>query len=173
MNRRWPLIALAVAAAALLIGAVRLAGARVAEARATAAGEGTVADLARLREARARWRGVVSMHRPSGDLIGRVQQALAAAGLPIGACASVQPRGEEASQGGRARTQSVVVTLIGLTPGETGAFLAAFRANAAAWRVGDLQLAHQNSAPGDAAALDSNRFTVTVVLQATYVEESA
>ncbi|MBA3684863.1 MAG: hypothetical protein H0W72_06440, partial [Planctomycetes bacterium] len=70
--------------------------------------------------------------------------------------------------------QSVLVTLAQLSPADLGAWLTAFRAAGNPWRIAELQCAHHAAAPGAqpaGAALDSNRYTVSVLLHAPYLED--
>jgi hypothetical protein len=147
---------------------------RVAQAACAAMGQ----DIQRLQALRAA--SPVSAHgrRPDADLVTRAQRALADAGLPIGACSGVQPRADQVSPGTAVRVQTVQLTLRGLSPAELGGWLAAWHAVTQPWLVSELQLVHVATAAAPAAAaaatnnpsLDSNRFDISVVLAAPYLE---
>jgi hypothetical protein len=65
----------------------------------------------------------------------------------------------------------VELLLQGLSPGELGAWLGAWRAANQPWQVSELTLNHPATLPGqDAGGLDSNRFQVSVLLSAPYLD---
>lgn len=133
-------------------------------------------DLDRLRFLRAGEHALAHGKRPEADLITRVQRALADAGLPVSACSGVQPRADQVAPAGGVHVQTVQLTLKGLQPQELGNWLAAWTASEQPWQVSDLQLVHSGIQPpglagSGAPRLDSNRFDVSVVLSAPYVEE--
>jgi hypothetical protein len=134
-------------------------------------------DLDRLRTLRAGEHALAHGKRPEADLITRAQRALADAGLPVSVCSGVQPRADQVTPAGGVHVQTVQLTLKVLRPQELGSWLAAWSSTEQPWRVSDLQLVHAGiQTPGtagtDSNSLDSNRFDVSVVLSAPYVEEA-
>jgi len=126
-------------------------------------------DVQRVQTLRQQAQVVAGSRRPDADLVTRVQRALSQAGLPVTACSGVQPRNDQAAPGGGIRIQSVQLSLRALQPSDLGAWLSAWTMAEPAWTVSELQLAHQ---PTTALGLDSNRFDVSVVLSAPYVEDA-
>ncbi|MBA2482358.1 MAG: hypothetical protein H0V44_16980 [Planctomycetes bacterium] len=108
--------------------------------------------------------------RPDADLVARTQQALAEAGLPIGACSGVQPRADQVRQQGLS-VQTVLVSLQNLRPAEFGSWLAAWNAHQPPWRITELQLVHAPQRDGATSDLDPNRFDYTLALAAPYLEK--
>lgn len=162
----------------LAIGVVLWSGVRLGTAHTQVASADTARltverDLAKVQQLRAQVRGVSVGRRPDGDLIARVQRALSDAGLPVTACSGIQPRADQSRPGAGVRVQTVVTTLRGLLPAEFGAWLAAWRAGDQTWRLDDLQFtrAGGTSRPTPVAQGEGNRYDVTLVLAAPYVEE--
>jgi hypothetical protein len=167
MTRQTALVWAAVLAAIALYGWFRLAGAgeRLRTAQAQAAAQQR--DLDRLVALRGRGPAPGQGRRPQDDLVGRAQRALAAAGLPVAACSGVQPRADQVADG--LRLQTVQLRLQGLRPVEFAAWLAAWSTPDQPWRMSELQMVH--AATSGATALDSNRFDLTIILTAPYLED--
>lgn len=143
-----------------------------AQAQADAAldqARGIARDVQRVQALRLQTQAVSDRRRPDADLVTRAQRALSQAGLPVTACSGVQPRTDQHRPGGGIRIQTVQLSLRALRPGDLGAWLTAWSAAEPAWTVSEIQLAHQ---PTTAPSLDSNRFDVSVVLSAPYVEDT-
>jgi hypothetical protein len=172
-SRGQPLPAAALWAAAILTvliwGVVRLGQADLAWREARDRHATTVRDLARLEALRAQVPSPASGRRPQDDLVVRAQQALAAAGLPASACSGVQPRADQTAGG--VRIQSVQLRLTGLRPADIGAWLAAWAAGGQTWNIGELQMNHAAGGTDGAAALDIDRYDLTLVLTTPYVED--
>lgn len=167
----WFLIGVAV----ITWGGLRLGSAQSQIRAADAARSAVERDLSKVHQLRAQVRGVSVGRRPDGDLIGRVQRALADAGLPVSACSGVQPRADQTRPGAGVRVQTVVMTLRGLLPAEFAAWLAAWRAGDQTWRLDDVQLTRVPVTTGPGASVargDGNRYDVALVLAAPYVEEA-
>jgi hypothetical protein len=163
---------LAVISALVVWGGIRLGAAHAQVAAADAARTATERDLVRVQQLRAEVRGVSVGRRPDGDLISRVQRALGDAGLPMSSCSGVQPRADQSRPGAGIRVQTVVTTLRGLLPAEFGAWLAAWCAGDQVWRLDDVQFTRVVTAPAATVARsDGNRYDVTLVLAAPYVED--
>lgn len=130
-------------------------------------------DVQRLGELRARIQAPVRGRRPQDDLVSRAQQALVGAGLPITAFSGVQPRADQTANG--LRIQTVQLRLQGLRPADFGAWLAAWTTADQPWRLSELQMVHSSAPPAASAAngppLDNNRFDLTLVLTAPYLED--
>jgi hypothetical protein len=162
----------------LAIGVVLWSGVRLGTAHTRVASADTARltverDLAKVQQLRAQVRGVSVGRRPDGDLIARVQRALSDAGLPVTACSGIQPRADQSRPGAGVRVQTVVTTLRGLLPAEFGAWLAAWRAGDQTWRLDDLQFTRAGGTARSTpvAEGEGNRYDVTLVLAAPYVEE--
>lgn len=158
-----------VAAAVLAWGWLRLGQ---ADERWRAALEQSAAlhrDVQRLGDLRGRIQAPVRGRRPQDDLVSRAQQALTAAGLPVSAFSGVQPRADQTANG--LRIQTVQLRLQGLRPAEFGAWLAAWTTPDQPWRLGELQMTHAAAGQTPLTALDTNRFDLTLVLTAPYVED--
>lgn len=143
-----------------------------ADSRARAAQEQLAAlnqDVLRLGELRGRIQSPVRGRRPQDDLVTRAQRALTAAGLPITAFSGIQPRADQTGNG--LRIQTVQLRLQGLRPAEFGAWLAAWSTPDQPWKLSEVQMAHASVAPTMTLALDSNRFDLTLVLTAPYLED--
>jgi len=127
-------------------------------------------DVQRLGELRGRVQAPVRGRRPQDDLVTLAQNALAAAGLPISLFSGVQPRADQTVSG--LRIQTVQLRLQGLRPAEFGSWLAAWSTPDQPWRLSELQMVH-TTAPttANSAALDTNRFDLTLVLTAPYLED--
>lgn len=173
MTRGAILVWLAVAGVLGVYGGARLGSAQAQAGAADAARLAAEHDLVRVQQLRAEVRGVSIGRRPDGDLISRVQRALGDAGLPVSACSGVQPRADQSRPGAGIRVQTVVTTLRGLLPAEFGAWLAAWRAGDQAWRLDDVQFTRVATTPAvtTVARNDGNRYDVTLVLAAPYVED--
>jgi hypothetical protein len=173
MTRGAILLWLAVFGVLVVWGGVRLGSAHAQIGAADAARAATERDLIRVQQLRAEVRGVSVGRRPDGDLISRVQRALGDAGLPVTACSGVQPRADQSRPGAGIRVQTVVTTLRGLLPAEIGAWLAAWRAGDQPWRLDDVQFSRVATTPAatTVAPNDGNRYDVTLVLAAPYVED--
>lgn len=130
-------------------------------------------DVQQLADLRARVQAPVRGRRPQDDLVTTAQRALSAAGLPIAAFSGIQPRADQT--GGGMRIQTVQLRLQGLRPAEFGAWLAAWNATDQPWRLSELQMAHAAPPPAAAGptllALDRNRFDLTLILTAPYLED--
>jgi len=155
---------------------MRLGSAEEQDQHATAHLTAMMHDLDRLHTLRAGEHALAHGKRPEADLITRAQRALADAGLPVSACRGVQPRADQVTPAGGVHVQTVQLTLKGLHPQELGSWLAAWTSTEQPWRVSDLQLVHTaiqttGAAGPGSSSLDSNRFDVSVVLSAPYVEE--
>lgn len=176
MTRRSGLFLLwfAVGLSVAVWSGMRLGSAQSQMANAESARAAIERDVTRIHLLRAQVSGLSVGRRPDGDLIARVQRALSDAGLPISACSGVQPRADQTRPGAGVRVQTVVMTLRGLLPSEFGAWLAAWRAGDQTWRLDDVQLTRVSgpTAPGTSVARsDGNRYDITLVLAAPYVEE--
>lgn len=130
-------------------------------------------DLQRLTELRARIQAPVRGRRPQDDLVTVAQKALVTAGLPITCCSGVQPRADQTING--MRIQTVQLRLQGLRPAEFGAWLAAWNTPDQPWRLSETQMVHTTAPPAAVnpagMALDNNRFDLTLVLTAPYLED--
>jgi len=167
----WIIVALLVG----LWGWIQLGSAESVDAVATAHMDTVLHQVQRLQTLRARTQLVGHGRRPDGDLITRVQKALAQAGLPLSACSGVQPHANQVVGSTGMRVQTVQVTLHSLRPDELGNWMSAWSARDQPWSISQLQLAHAPGAPTAGAgstSLDSNRFDVSILLSAPYVEES-
>jgi len=167
------LLVLALSGAALALTAPaasrshgRLQGelARLAAARAQAA------EIALLRGDAPEW---TRRPPPGSGLAERVSGALAAAGLPASALASLSPAAEADAGGGsglRARKRRAVVTLSGVTLPQVGGFLAAWRRLEPAWTVAGVDLIqdHAHRAPPGGGDLP---LRASIALEALYVDE--
>lgn len=119
--------------------------------------------LARLEQLRRQHPVATTGSAVDGELLARIQGALGQVGLPASACTGVMPRGDEPLSGG-SRRRMVAVTLTGLSIADLGGWLAGFRAAGNPWRIRELQC--------QAGGLDTNRYTVSLLLACT-VPESA
>lgn len=128
-------------------------------------------DLQRLGGLRTRIQAPIQGRRPQDDLVTLAQKALTAAGLPIAAFSGVQPRADQTING--LRIQTVQLRLQGLRPAEFGTWIAAWTTPDQTWRLSEVQMVHATPAAGgtSGAALDSNRFDLTLVLTAPYLED--
>lgn len=162
-----------VAGVVVVWGGIRLGAAQTSIASADANRNAVERDLEKVQRLREQVRGVSLGRRPDGDLITRVQRALSDAGLPITACSGVQPRADQTRPGAGVRVQTVVTTLRNLLPAEFGAWLAAWRAGDQTWKLADVQLSRAGATAPSAtvAGGDGNRYDVTLVLAAPYVED--
>ncbi len=167
------LLVLALSGAALALTAPaasrahrRLQGelARLATARAQAA------EIALLRGDTPEW---TRRPPPGSGLAERVSGALAAAGLPASALASLSPAAETDVGGGgglRARRRRAVVTLSGVTLPQVGGFLAAWRGLEPAWTVAGVDLTQDNAHRPPAGGGDLP-LRASIALEALYVDE--
>lgn len=130
-------------------------------------------DLQRLTDLRGRIQAPVRGRRPQDDRVTRAQQALVAGGLPITAFSGVQPRADQTDNG--LRIQTVQLRLQGLRPGDFAAWLAAWSTPDQPWRLSELQMVHAAASADPGAAgrmpLDSNRYDLTLILTAPYLED--
>jgi hypothetical protein len=131
-------------------------------------------DIQRVESLRGQGRTLSGGRRPDADLVTRAQRALAAVGLPINVCSGVQPRAQQTVSGSGVQVQTVQLSLRGLSPGDLGAWLNAWNTANQPWQIGELQLTHQiqPAAGSRTADLDSNRFDVSVVVSAPYLEDA-
>ena len=93
------------------------------------------------------------------ELLAQLQQSFAQAGLSAQAFNGIVPKPGQAQAGQQTSAQQV--RLVGLRPGDIGAWCAAWIARQPAWRITDLQITHAGSADsGD------DRFDCSVTLSA-------
>ncbi|MCC7389640.1 MAG: hypothetical protein IT431_12825 [Phycisphaerales bacterium] len=139
----WTAAALASALLAVALGAGRL---RAADARADAAAAILTqvrVDAGRVLHLRARDQTVAPAAQPQQDVFRRVNETLAAAGLPQVAVRSVTPAGDRALEHPGApprRAQSVRIALGPITPAELGAFLERWHAEQPLWTITAIDL---------------------------------
>ncbi|MEK7415629.1 MAG: hypothetical protein AAB263_20175 [Planctomycetota bacterium] len=130
-------------------------------------------ELQRLGELRSHVQSPVRGRRPQDDLVTLAQKALIAAGLPITSFSGVQPRADQTTNG--LHIQTVQLRLQGLRPADFGAWLAAWSTPEQSWRLSELQMVHATTPPATGntggMALDNNRFDLTLVLTAPYLED--
>ena len=162
------LVALATLAVAL--GARRLAATQTQRQATRAALEAARADAARVVELRAAQQVVAENRRPDQDVIRRVNDALAAAGILQDRFAGLRPASDLAlagqdPTGPQYRRQSVQVTLARLGVGELGAFLAAWSQAGEIWTPTQIDLKHVRDRD------DPARYNLTMVISATYVAD--
>lgn len=105
---------------------------------------------------------------PGSGLAERVSGALAAAGLPATALASLSPAG--VGSGLRARKRRAVVTLSGVTLPQVGGFLAAWRELEPAWTVAGVDLA-QDPAHRPPTGGGDLPLRASIALEALYVDD--
>lgn len=162
-TRPWlmPVVAWAVAFWLVLLWAWWRWGS-AADALETARGEASIQQRQIDRLAELRQQGVaVTGARPDADLVARVHQSLAAAGVPPTACQGITPRSEPGGTGG-VRRVSAQVQLRGLSPADLGGWLGAWQGQNPAWQVIGLDVAR--------IAGQGNRFDATVLMAATSSE---
>ena len=153
---------------------VRLEPARSA-ARMAIAREQTVAkDLLRLTALQGHEAQVVAQRLPDNDLVTRVQQALTLAGLTPASFNGLQPIAEQIDPISRLRQRRVQVRLHGLSPAQLGGWLAAWSTAEQPWLVESLGMTHalDSASAATGGGIDSNTFTISVVLLTRSVEDS-
>jgi hypothetical protein len=139
----WTAAALAAALLAVALGAshLRAAGARADTAAATLTQ--VRADAGRVLDLRARVQTIAPAAQPQQDVFRRVNETLAAAGLPQAAVRSVTPAGDRALEHAAApprRAQSVRIALGPITPDQLGAFLERWHAEQPLWTITAIDL---------------------------------
>lgn len=113
----------------------------------------------------------VSLHaRPAHDVISQVNDTLTAAGLPAKLFRSLTPGGTTTigsrDSGRTVRRQAVRLELAHVRPLELGQFLTSWNARQSMWTPTHIELTH---ARADKPA-DTNRYNVTLVLSALYLD---
>jgi hypothetical protein len=168
------LLWIAVAATIAGWGFIRLDSSQEVVARALSSACATQADLARIATLRNAAVEVARGRRPDADLVARAQRSLTTAGVPVATFVGIQPRSDVARPGSAVRVQTVQLKLQGMRPSECGAWLAAWRQDGFPWRVQELQLTHAASQGGKSKnqGLDDDRYDVTVLLAAPYLEDT-
>lgn len=122
-------------------------------------------DADRLVRSRAGSGGLLLANSRDAEPVALVQSVTMQAGLPVTACAGIQPQGDvQVSPGVRRRTVRVQLTAI--TPQELGAWCLAWRRETDHWRIDACQLVHATPRAG----LDSNRYDTSLTLIATLAE---
>jgi hypothetical protein len=150
----------AMAAVVLVVFAwwlVRLEPARSAARMAVAREQAVAKDLLRLTALQGHEAQVVAQRLPDNDLVTRLQ-----------------PIAEQVDPISRLRQRRVQVRLHGLSPAQLGGWLAAWSTAEQPWLVESLGMTHAlDSAPAAAGGgIDSNTFTISVVLLTRSVEDS-
>lgn len=128
----------------------------------------------RVIELRARSERVSIGARPEQDTTARVLTAMTAAGLPHQAFRSLAPEADtplarSGESGPAYHRQSFRLTLEPVDARQLGAFLAAWRAEQAAWTVERIELTHVAS--GQDRAADEDRYSARLTIAATYIAE--
>ena len=162
------LVLAAVAVLAVVVGAQRLAAAEAVFDATLLALDEAEADAHRVTALRAAQQVVAENRRPDQDVIRRVNEALAQAGIDQGRFAGLRPSSDTAlagQDGPQYRRQNVQVSLSGLTVPEIGAFLAAWAESGELWTPTDIDLTHARTAG------DEGRYNMTMMLGATYVAD--
>ncbi len=149
-----------------------LANARADHDAAQASYQTTVASVDRVTMLRARQQTVAEGEQPEQDVIARVEQALAEAGVPSSHFSGVRPDADApvpASQGQRItlRRQSVRISLARLTVAELGEFLAAWTGAQKLWSPTRLELIHVQK------EVNPPRYDITLLVTATYVSDQS
>jgi hypothetical protein len=152
---------------------VRLSGAHDAMAQAQERYRTSAVDVHRVEDLRRRSVTVSDGTRSDTTLVSRIQRVLSSVGLSPNAFQSMQPRTDQPTASGGPTMQSVEVLLGGLTPGEFGSWLSAWRSPDQPWLVREILLNHQtttNPAGQQTAGMDSNRYQISVLLSAPSVD---
>ncbi|MEO1006933.1 MAG: hypothetical protein AAFX79_00015 [Planctomycetota bacterium] len=127
-------------------------------------------DAQRLEDLRGRAERISLGQRPPQDVIARLREAMADAGVPpqkltgVRADATTTSRIGRGDDADRYRTQSVRATLRGITPGEVGRVLVAWRSAQRLWTTTDVSLTHDGG--------HENRYTAELTLSAVYLEDA-
>ncbi len=132
----------------------------------------TVASVDRVRRLRAQEQTIAEGEQPEQDIIARVEQALAEAGVPSSHFDGVSPDADApvpGSQGQRItlRRQSVRISLARLTIAELGEFLAAWTGSQKLWSPTRLELIHVQK------EVNPPRYDITLLVTATYVSDQS
>mgnify|MGYP006290610611 CR=1 FL=1 len=182
IRRRETILLLLVALAATSL--ITLLGANAAEAReryaSSVRSSGEALDQVRviteLRQAQPR---IARAEHPTQDVIADVNRVLDSVGLDAAVLRSLSPQRDESIEstdatggtGGGSdmyRRQVMRLSLAGLTPGELGAFLMAWRDAEPLWKITRLEMTHpRNLRPNDSTA---GRYDVALDLTAIYVD---
>lgn len=132
-------------------------------------------DLRRVTELRRRAVTVSDDTRADTALVSRIQRVLTSVGLSASAFQSLQPRTDQQPAASGPTWQSVEVLFGGLTPGEFGSWLSAWRSPDQPWVVREILLNHQvpqNPAGQETAGMDSNRYQISVLLSAPSLDQT-
>ena len=132
-------------------------------------------DLRRVTELRRRAVTVSDDAKADTALVSRIQRVLSTVGLSPSAFQSLQPRTDQQPAANGPQWQSVEVLFGGLTPGEFGAWLSAWRSPDQPWVVREILLNHQvaqNPAGQETAGMDSNRYQISVLLSAPSLDQT-
>lgn len=122
-------------------------------------------DVAEIAELRGRDQRIAERKPPERDVIARVNDALARAGLPPGALASVSPESDAALPGSsQYRRQTLRLSLRNLDLPGIGSFLAAWRESQLVWTVTHIELTHSRQRGCEAC------YDASLVLSAIYVQ---
>lgn len=171
MNPRWwwpAAVALAVLAGLVLtVCGWRWASAAWTVARARAQHQSAAGELSQILTLRASARQAVVERVPEGELVGRLQRTLAKVNLPATALSGIQPDSDQRDPASAIRTRRMTARLIGLRPGDLGAFLVAWRTPDQPWSVEGIALVHPADRP---SGLDPDRFEATLTLVARSLE---
>lgn len=149
-----------------------LANARADRDAAQATYLTTAASVDRVTMLRAQQQTIAERKRPAQDVIARVEQALAEAGVPSSHFSGVRPDADApvpGSQGQRItlRRQSVRISLTRFTVAELGEFLAAWTQAQKLWLPTRIELIHVEK------EVDPARYDVTLLVTATYVSDQS
>lgn len=131
-------------------------------------------DADTIRTLRAQDESISLRARPEDDLIPIVHEALGRAGLSVDRLADLRNDADVAlpgSEGGPSyRQQSIAFTLRGMSPGDLGAFLNAWRTEQRIWTLSRLTV----TAPRDRGARsdDAGRFDIALTVSSLYLGDS-
>jgi hypothetical protein len=127
----------------------------------------TMHQAAEIEQRRARGSTVSYEQRPDQDLVARLNESLAAAGIPSGSLRNVSAQGVEGplkDDGVPVYRQTSRVTVGAVTPAVLGRLLLHWRAENPQWTITQIELVHTRS------GRDTNEYDVTMLLSALYVE---
>jgi hypothetical protein len=122
-------------------------------------------DVAEIVALRSQEQHIADRKRPEKDVIARVSDTLARAGLPPGALASLNPESDAVLPGNAAyRRQTLRLSLRNLDLPGVGAFLSAWRESQLVWTITQIDLTHSRQRDCEAC------FDVSLLLSAIYVQ---
>ena len=115
-------------------------------------------DLARLNSLQGNMNRLAENRLPDNDVVTRIQQSMALAGLPAQLFQGIQPLGEQVDPNAQIRSRRIQVRFGGLTATQVGAWVAAWQSPEQPWVIEGIDFVHLDS-DGTAGG-----FAVTVVL---------